>query len=79
MGLRRIGCLCAARFYAAQVLTVYEHIHNRDIIYRDLKPENLLVTAATISGDRLGLRKGSQRIERQQHDFYPLWHPRVST
>jgi serine/threonine protein kinase len=34
-----------ARFYAAQVISVYEHIHQRGLIYRDLKPENLLVTA----------------------------------
>lgn len=33
------------RFYAAQVLTVYEYIHELSIVYRDLKPENMLVTA----------------------------------
>ena len=33
------------RFYTASVTSMFDYMHGLDIIYRDLKPENLLVAS----------------------------------
>jgi cGMP-dependent protein kinase 1 len=43
--LRKLDLLkeCDARFYIACIFVILEHLHERTIIYRDLKPENMVV------------------------------------
>ncbi|KAL1914842.1 uncharacterized protein VTP21DRAFT_7934 [Calcarisporiella thermophila] len=40
---RKTFSLPLAQFYAAQILSVIEYIHSKDILHRDVKPENVLL------------------------------------
>ena len=35
-------------FYAACVVEALQHIHSKQVIYRDMKPENLVITSSLV-------------------------------
>ena len=43
--IRKLNLLkeCDARFYVGCIINILEHLHEREIIYRDMKPENMVV------------------------------------
>jgi serum/glucocorticoid-regulated kinase 2 len=58
------------RFYAAECLLALEHLHTQGIIYRDLKPENVLIDAeGHIKITDFGLSKVGLPINEQTSSF----------
>lgn len=52
------GSMLHARYYAASVVMAFQHLHERYVIYRDLKPENLLLsTGGNLKLTDMGLAK----------------------
>lgn len=59
----------ASKFYSSQICLAFEYMHASDYIYRDLKPENLLL-------DRVGYLKITDFgfAKRVAFKTYTLWY-----
>jgi cGMP-dependent protein kinase len=63
--IREIGLvpISICKFYIGSILLAIEYLHGNNIIYRDLKPENLMVDttvrdhSVVTNGDVVGLRQ----------------------
>lgn len=70
--LRRVGRFSTevTKFYASQITLALEHLHSLNIIYRDLKPENLLLdTNGNIKITDFGFAKKVDDVT------WTLWYP----
>ncbi len=64
-----------AKFYAACVVQAFEYMHSMDTLYRDLKPENLLVDAEVIVKFDSENAKHGLYANTYTHNNYKIFNP----